>query len=124
VAKQNLELFRATTYEMSYTHTASMTGGTVYYTVKTVEWDSDATDTTATIKKTITSFSSATVGGVTVAGAKASWTLTDTDMYIEPKTYFYSLIYEDASGKSLPPIFTGKFKVDPHTTNRNVGNEV
>lgn len=122
MAKQNLELWRNTTYEMSYTHTEAMTGFTVYFTVKTAEFDTDEPDTAATIKKTITSFTNATVNGVLVTNAKASWTLSDADMYITPATYFYDLIVEDASGASLPPIFEGKFKVSGHATNRNVLN--
>ena len=112
MAIQNLEIKRNTTYEMSYTHTAAMTGGTVYFTVKSVEFDTDAADTSALILKTVTSF--------TLGNTLASWTLTDADTYITPGKYFYDIVYEEASGKSLPPIFEGKFKVAGHPTNRSV----
>lgn len=115
MAKQNLTLYRGTAYNMSYTHTEDMTGGTVYFTVKTEEYDDDATDANATPKKTITSF--------TNSGRTASWTLTDADMYLEPETYYYDIVFEPANKLALPPIFIGTFTVLPHPTNRNVGNE-
>lgn len=112
MANQNLTVYRGTTYDMSYVHPVAMTGGTVYFTVKPEEYDTDADDSDATPKKTITSF--------TESNTKASWTLTEADLYIEPGDYFYDIIYQDVAGASSPPIFQGKFKVLPHPTNRNV----
>jgi len=115
MATSNLSLYRGVAYAMNYTHTSPLTGGTVYFTVKPNEYDSNLTDSDATPKKTITSF---TNGGLT-----ASWTLTDLDMYIEPGKYYYDIIVEGADKLALPPIFEGQFKVSGHPTNRNVGNE-
>ena len=115
MAGNNLQVYRGVTYDMNYTHPSSMTGGTLYFTVKSSTYDSDATDTDAKIKKDITSF--------TNNGTYAAWTLDDADMYIDPGKYYYGIVFEDSSGQALPPIFTGKFDVLPHTTNRNVGNE-
>lgn len=89
-----------------------MTGGTLYFTVKPTEYDSDAADTTGMPKATIPSF--------TVGGTVASWTLTETDLYIAPGTYYYDIIFTDSTGASGPPILEGKFKIVGHPTNRNV----
>lgn len=109
--KQNLEIEGGKTYEMSYTHPVAMTGGTVYFTVKTAEYDSDADDSDATITKDITSF--------TVGDTKASWTLTDEDTYKDPGKYNYDIVFEDSDGKSLPASWYGQFKIVRRPTNRN-----
>lgn len=110
--KQNLELERGKTYEMSYVHPSSMAGGTVYFTVKSADFDTDADDSDALIKKDVTSFTS----GNTVA----SWTLADADTYITPGKYKYDIVYENASGESLPASWYGDVKVVGRPTNRNV----
>lgn len=112
MATQNLTIYRGVTYPMTYTHTSAMTGGTVYFTVKTAISDSDATDTAALVSNTVTSFTS----GDTIA----SWTVTDDQTYIDPGTYHYDILYRDSTGVTWPPIFEGKIKVLPHPTNRNI----
>jgi hypothetical protein len=116
MATQNLTVYRGVTYNMTYTHVGPMTGGKVYFTVKQLQYDDNATDTDAMPQAVVNSFTDGDI--------KAAWTLNDAAMYIEPGTYYYDIIVEDASGNSLPPIFTGKFKVTGHPTNRNVGNEI
>jgi hypothetical protein len=110
--KQNLELERGKTYDMSYTHPTAMTGGTVYFTVKSAESDTDADDSEALITKDITSF--------TESNTKASWTLTDSDMYLDVNKAFYDIVFEDSSGESLPASWYGQIKIVKHPTNRNV----
>lgn len=111
--KQNLELERGKSYDMSYTHPSSMAGGTLFFTLKPVAYDSDATDTAATVKKDVTSF--------TVSNTKASWTLSDSDTYIDPTVkYHYDIVFADATGKSLPASWYGDVKITAHPTNRNV----
>jgi len=118
----NITIFRGRTYDFTYNHTDTagaavpLTGCTVYFTVKPNDYDSDNTDSNATIKKTITSHTDA-AGGIT------AWTLNDADTYVEPGKYFYDVIVEDASGHAEPPSLTGKFTVTGTPTNRNVGNE-
>lgn len=120
MAKQDLTVYRGTAYNMTYTHVEAMTGGTVYFTVKSATSDDDATDAQAMPKKTVTVFTLDADGNT---DQKAVWSVTDADMYIEPGTYHYDIVYEGSDGESFPPIFEGKFKVLPHPTNRNVGNE-
>lgn len=117
-----ITIYRGRTYDFTYNHTDStgaavpLTGCTVYFTVKSSDYDSDATDAAAAIKKTITSHTNA-AGGVT------AWTLNDLDTYIAPGKYHYDVIVEDSSGLSQPPSLFGDFKVIGTPTNRNVGNE-
>lgn len=112
MAKANVTIYRGTSYPMTYTHPTDMTGGTLYFTVKPTEFDDSAPDTTGMPKATVTSF--------TNGGTLASWTLTETDTYVEPGNYFYDIVFQDSTGISFPPIFEGKFKILPHPTNRNV----
>lgn len=111
MGKQDLELERGKTYDMSYTHPEAMTGGTVYFTLKSTKYDTDADDSDAPITKTVTSFTS----GNTVA----SWTLTDEDTYIDPGKYYYDIVFEDSTGESLPASWYGQVKIVGRPTNRN-----
>jgi hypothetical protein len=117
-----ITVFRGRTYPFIYNHTDTtgdavpLTGCTVYFTVKESEYDSDATDTAAAIKKTVTSHTDAAAG---ITG----WTLDDLDTYIEPGKYYFDVIIEDSSGHAEPPSLYGTFKVEGTPTNRNVGNE-
>ena len=110
--KQNIELERGKTYDMSYTHPTAMTGGTVYFTMKITESDTDADDSDALIAKDITSF--------TLSDTKASWTLTDEDMYVDATKAFYDIVFEDSNGESLPASWWGQVKIVGRPTNRNV----
>jgi hypothetical protein len=110
--KQNLELEAGKTYDMSYTHPTAMTGGTVYFTVKAAEYDSDDDDSDAPIAKDVTSF--------TLEGTKAEWTLTDSDTYLTPGKYYYDIVFEDSTGETLPASWWGQVKIVKRSTNRNV----
>jgi hypothetical protein len=122
MAANKLELYRGVTYDFRYNHTDTagapvpLTSCTVYFTVKTAKFDTDTTDSTAAIKKTVTSH-------IDAAGGITSWTLNDADMEITPGKYYYGVIVENAAGLSAPPSLLGELIVLPQTTNRNVGNE-
>lgn len=117
-----ITLYRGRTYDFTYAHTDAsgdavpLTDCTVYFTVKSAEFDSNATDATAAIQKTVTSHTNA-AGGIT------AWTLDDEDTYINPGKYHYDVIVEDADGLAEPPSLFGEVKVIGTPTNRNVGNE-
>lgn len=117
-----ISIFRGTTYTVTYHHTddtgaaVDLTGSTIYFTVKSDQFDTDATDTTALIKKTVVSHTDATHG-------LSAFTLDDSDTYVEPGKYYYSLIVEDGNGHAAPPSLYGRFEIEGHATNRNVGNE-
>lgn len=119
----NITIYRGRTYDFSYAHTDTtgaavpLTGCTVYFTVKSAEYDSEATDSSALIQKTITSHTSE-------AGGLTEWTLDDTDTYVTPGKYYYDVIVEDSSGHASPPSLEGRCIVKGTATNRNVGNEV
>jgi hypothetical protein len=117
-----IEIYRGRTYDMSYAHVdtedvaQSLVGCTVYFTVKNNEYDTDATDAAALIKKTITDHDDD-------AGGLTSWQLDDTDTYITPGKYHFDVVVEDSDGRAFPPSLFGDFKVKGTPTNRNVGNE-
>lgn len=117
----DITIFRNRTYPFKYRHTdttgaaVSLSGATVYFTVKMDEWDTDATDSAALIQKTITAHTDAD-GGLT------EWEITDADTDLEPGKYYYDVIVE-FNGKSQPPSLYGRFTVTGTPTNRNVGNE-
>lgn len=110
--KQNIEIERGKTFDMSYTHPSDMSGGTVYFTVKSREFDTNAEDTDAIIKKDVSSFVN--------SGTKAEWTLTDEDTYKTPGKFYYDIVYEDSNGESLPASWYGQLKIVGRPTNRNV----
>lgn len=117
-----ISIYRGTTYDFTYNHTdvngdpVSLVGSTVYFTVKTNEYDDDLTDADALIKKTVTDHNDAAAG-------ETSWTLNDEDTQIEPGTFYFDVVVEDSEGLSDPPSLIGTFKVTGKPTNRNVGNE-
>lgn len=117
-----LTLYRGRTYDFAYAHTDTagdavpLTGCTVYFTVKADKYDSDISDTSAPIKKTVTSHTDAAAG-------LTAWTIDDTDTYIEPGKYYFDVIVEDAGGHAEPPSLNGEVNVIGTPTNRNIGNE-
>ena len=109
--KQDITYESGKAQDMTYIHREAMTGGTVYFTVKSVANDDSPTDTTAVIKKDITSF--------TDNDTTASWTLSDADMNLDPGKYYYDIVYEDSNSESEPAAFYGTFKIEKRVTNRN-----
>lgn len=110
---------RGIAYDFVYRHTDSagvavpLTGKKIYFTVKSAEFDTDATDAAATITKDITEHTNA-------AGGISGWTLTNQDTYKEPGKYHFDVIVEDiATSKAEPPSLKGDFVIKGHATNRN-----
>ncbi len=84
----------------------NLAGGTAYFTVST---DSDpASDTTAVIQKTATSFTSASTG-------EHTFTLSHSDTNIDPDTYWYDAQFQDSVGNYLSA-YRGKFIVQSDVT--------
>lgn len=79
----------------------NLAGGTVYFTVNTSEDPTD--DTSASIQKSATSFTSASTG-------EHTFTLTHSDTNIEPNTYWYDCQFVDSTGAYLSS-YRGKFIV-------------
>lgn len=113
MATANLQIARGTTQPFTYTHVEAMTGGTLFFTIKQSSSDSDADDSSAILKKTISVF---TNGGLT-----ASWSLTDEETWIKRGIYYYDIQFKDSAGNVYDPIFTGTIEITPHPTNRSVG---
>lgn len=121
---QDITIKRGTTYPITFENTTStgapidLTGATVYFTAKTAESDTDATDTNATISKDVTVHvdedgnPSATEGITTIA-------LDPTDTTVNPGTYFYDITVKYANGVVNTPI-EGKLKIDGKPTNRSL----
>ena len=79
-----------------------LTGYTVFFTVRKMQDTTDALDTLAVIKKTITVIPNPTLGIVSVP-------LTRADLQIETGKYYYAIDLKTASGdvyKALEAIFT------------------
>lgn len=109
---QDLEVFRRTTavYELFFTTDGQyedITGWTVYFTVKESQKDPD---TSAIIKKDITSHLDAEHG-------KTEITLTPEDTDITPRTYWYDIVVKDDEG-NINVISHGRIKVVEHATDR------
>jgi hypothetical protein len=68
-----------------------LTGSTVYFTVKTDEWDEDSPDAGALIKKNISDFNNPKSGEVEIK-------LLPTDTYVTPGEYYYDVRVKDTAG--------------------------
>ncbi len=119
-----ITIFRGTSYPVIYQHQDStgaavtLTGKTLLFTVKSAVYDTDITDTSALIKKTVLPEDHSDA-----AGGISGFTLNDTDTYITPGKYHFDFIVEDDDGLAEPPSVYGDFIVKGHPTNRQVGNE-
>jgi hypothetical protein len=119
---QDLTIKRGTTYPLTIHFTDAngdpidLTGATVYFTAKSVEYDVIAADTSAVISKDVTVHldeagdASATDGITTIL-------LTDNDTYVTPGNYYYDITVKYLSGVINTPI-EGKLKIDGKPTNR------
>ncbi len=110
-----LKINRGTTYSITYNHlvngvATTLVGATVRFTMKSVEFDTNATDTTALVTKNVTT---GTAGGV------ATITLTPTDTYQTPGTYFYDIKVDvNSDGVTIYKMDEGKIVLDGSPTNR------
>ena len=83
-----------------------LTGGTGYFTVNAD--DDPATDSTAIIQKTTTSFTDATAG-------EHTFNLTHSDTDITPGDYWYDAQFVDSAGSYLSS-YRGEFSVQSDIT--------
>lgn len=108
---------RGTAYAISGTYSDSagnpidITGATIRFTCKNVEWDSNATDTDALIAKT-GSIVSPTAGTYLVS-------LTPADTYIDAGNYFYDIkIDRHSDASDIKRLSKGALVIDGSPTNR------
>lgn len=110
-----LQINRGTTYAITYNHmvdgvATTLVGATVRFTMKSAEYDTDADDSDALVRKNITNGSSAGV---------ATITLTPTDTYQTPGKYFYDIKVDVASdGVTIYKMDEGTITIDGSPTNR------
>lgn len=105
---------RGTTYVVTHNYTGPVIGVTLYFTVKTVEFDSDATDTaTAVLTPKNVTMSGTTFPQQTII------TITPTDVAdtVDPGDYFYDIKVLDSSG-SVYLCDSGTFTLNATPTNR------
>lgn len=126
---QDITIKRGTTLPITVTITdangtaVDLTGATVYFTAKTVESDTDATDTNATITKDVTVHvdeagdPSATQGISTIV-------LDADDTTVNPANYYYDITVKyaavGAAEAVVNTVIEGKLKIDGKPTNRSV----
>lgn len=111
-----LKIDRGTTFTIGVTFSkdsvaTSLVGATVRFTMKTSEFDSDADDSDAILKKNITNGT---------AEGTATITINPTDTAtLEPGDYFYDIkVDQDSNGAEVYKIQEGKIKLDGSPTNR------
>jgi hypothetical protein len=98
-----ISFYRENTVNINLAFTdVDLTDATVYFTVKAAP-DADTTDTTAVIKKDITSHTSPTAGLTTI-------TLTPTDTDVAPGDYGYDIKLKKATGEQST-ITVGKLEI-------------
>ena len=92
---------------------ADITGATILFTVKSVEYDSDATDSTALITKSVTSHDDPTNGESTI-------TILPADTRdLTPGNYYYSIKIDKASDdQTVYELSEGRLVIDGDPTNR------
>lgn len=102
--------YRSTTFPLTVTVTPpdGLTANTALFTVKTDQYDDDASDTDAIVKKTISG-----VGNVFTTSIDPS----DIADSVDPGTYYYS-IHIVLSDGTIAPFADGKFYLKADPTNR------
>lgn len=111
-----LKINRGTTYTINFVYkrngvATTLVGATVRFTMKTNEYDSDSTDSTAVVEKNITSGNSS---GQAVITINPSDTAT-----LDPGKYFYDIKVDVASnGVTVYKTDEGTIKLDASPTNR------
>lgn len=110
MAANKITFYRENTVTINLTFTdIDLTGATVYFTVKTAA-DTNSTDTTAVIKKDVTSHTDPTAGETQISLLPA-----DTD--VTPAKYFYDIKLKTASGQQQT-VAVGNCEVKTAYTNR------
>jgi hypothetical protein len=114
MSKQKIN--RGTTYAMTVNYlvngaATTLVGATVRFTMKTAEYDTSTTDSTASVVKNITTGTSGGVATITINPADTA-TLT-------PGTYYYDIKVDVASnGVTVYKIDEGTIILDGSPTNR------
>lgn len=111
-----LKINRGTTYTIGINYKRNgeprtLVGATVRFTMKTVEWDSDMTDSSAVVLKNVTDGNADGEATIEIEPA-------DTDT-LTPEKYFYDIKVEEANG-DIYKIDEGTVKLDGSPTNRGV----
>lgn len=115
---------RGTTYTMGYQHTHNgtnypLTGATVYFTVKSTEFDDTMPDTAALIRKDITSHTDPTNGYTIIALSPQ-----DTEYQyggtvpIEPGDYVCDIKVKESTG-AVYKVYETTFSITGSPTNRS-----
>lgn len=88
----------------------TLSGATVYFTVKTSSYDNDADDSEAIIAKDVTSHTDASNGITAIE-------LTDDDTNIAPGNYFYDVVVVESNGDRHLAV-KGRLAISSGPTNR------
>lgn len=97
-------------YESNGTTIRTLTGATVFFTVKENSFDTSTTDATALITKTVTSHTDAVLGLTTILLTKAQTT-------VDPNSYFYDVRVKEVDG-SIHLATYGRCIIQGTPTNR------
>jgi len=111
---------RGTTYRFGFIYKKNgepfdLTGSTVYFTVKRVEWDSVKDDATALLKQTKTEHENA-VNGYTL------FDFIPKDTWIDPGNWTFDIKVKEPNGDTFKPV-VGKVSVSGAPTNRHIFEE-
>lgn len=109
-----LKINRGTTYTIGIVYkrngvATTLVGATVRFTMKTVEWDTNVTDSDAILLKNITDGNSAGEATITIDPVDTAT--------VTPDKYYYDIKVEQADGE-IYKIDEGTIKLDGSPTNR------
>lgn len=99
-------------YESDEETPRTLVGATLFFTLKENAYDSDADDSEAILKKTVTNHSNAAAG-------QSQINLTDDETDVDPKTYFYDIKIKEVSG-NIYLASSGRCLVSATVTNRTI----
>ena len=110
----NLKVNRGTTYTIGFQYKKggvnhTLVGATVRFTMKSEEYDENATDSSALLVKNVTT-------GDSSGAAEIIINPSDTAL-IEPARYYYDIKVEEASG-DIYKVVEGRLTLDGSPTNR------
>lgn len=126
---QDITIKRGNTLPITVTITdangapVDLTGATVYFTAKTAESDTDATDNNAAITKDVTEHVDES-GAASAEDGISTIVLDADDTTINPANYYYDITVKYAAIGGADPVVNtvveGKLKIDGKPTNRSV----
>ena len=117
-----LSVNRGTTFNITVNYktngvATTLVGATLFFTVKSAEFDTDLTDASAVLQKTKTTYVST---GDDAANGVAVITILPTDTQaVTPGTYIYDIRVKNAAG-AIYKLDEGKLVLDGSPTNRLV----